>query len=87
MRTLCTLWERFRRFDGELTARDTAAHIVRMKPPRRLICGKPLPASRAIAKHEPSLAEMEAAHRQAMSFLSDREDEWRDRHKGKRVIH
>jgi hypothetical protein len=69
-----------------LTADDTAAHIVEMKPPRRLICGKPLPPSRAITERERSSAELEAAHRRAMAFMSEREDEWRERHKGKRVI-
>ena len=58
-----------------------------MKPPQRLICGKPVVPRRVITKHEPSLAELEAAHRRVVAFLSETEDEWRERHKGKRVVH
>jgi hypothetical protein len=54
-------------------------YIGTMKRPHRLVCGKPVVPSRAIANREPSTAELEAAHRRAMSFMSEREDEWRER--------
>jgi hypothetical protein len=90
MLALCTLRARFRRFSDHyrgLTAGATVAHIGRMKPPRRLICGKPVVPRHAIAKPEPCSAEMEAAHRRAMAFMSETEDEWRERHKGQLIVH